>query len=330
VDLDGDGHNDILTGSWPGELFLFRGGVDGFAAPEMLKDKDGEYINIGGGIKENADGSILITGHGEFEEVDGGWIVKYHGRRMKSSNEKPISVTGTASAAHAVDWEGDGDYDILVGDIGGNVYLIPNLGTPQSYVFGEQRQLKAGGQDMKVEGDAGPYTADWDGDGDFDVLVGAGDGSVSLFLNAGSEGEPKFVKAEKIISGGDTTYGPDAPKEPRRGVRSKVCVADWNGDGLLDLLVGDFATQKPDLPEPSADEKAEHDKIRKELVELNNKFGELISKVHGPKRVQDEEEYKKVQEELKEHNERSSELRAKLPPEYETHGWVWLFIQRSN
>ena len=249
MDLDGDGHQDILTGSWPGELFLFRGGADGnFAAPEMIKDKDGKYINIGGGIKENEDGSILLTGHGEFEEEDGEWIVKYHGQRLKSTIEKPISVTGTASAAHAVDWEGDGDYDILVGDIGGNVYLLPNLGTRQSYIFGVHRQLKAGGENMRVQGDAGPCTADWDGDGDFDLLVGAGDGSVSLFSNIGSEGEPKFAKAEKIVSDGETTWGADAPTEPRRGVRSKVCVTDWNGDGLLDLLVGDFASKNPIFP----------------------------------------------------------------------------------
>ena len=37
----------------------------------MLKNKDGQVINIGGGIRENADG-ILITGHGEFETKDGG------------------------------------------------------------------------------------------------------------------------------------------------------------------------------------------------------------------------------------------------------------------
>jgi hypothetical protein len=32
--------------------------------------------------------------------------------------------------------------------------------------------------------------------------------------------------------------------EPTRGVRAKVCVADYNGDGLPDLLVGDFTNQK--------------------------------------------------------------------------------------
>ena len=42
MDIDGDGHPDLLSGSWPGELFLFRGTADhSFAAPEMLKDKSG-------------------------------------------------------------------------------------------------------------------------------------------------------------------------------------------------------------------------------------------------------------------------------------------------
>ena len=39
-----------------------------------------------------------------------------------------------------------------------------------------------------------------------------------------------------------------SPQGAARGIRSKVCVADWNGDGRLDLLVGDFTTQKPDRP----------------------------------------------------------------------------------
>ena len=53
VDLDGDGHIDVLSGSWPGELFLFRGQPEHtFRPPEMIKDKDGEIINIGGGVSK--------------------------------------------------------------------------------------------------------------------------------------------------------------------------------------------------------------------------------------------------------------------------------------
>ena len=54
MDLDGDGHLDILSGSWPGELFLFRGGKGRtFAAPVKLKDKDSKTIEITGGHGKN-------------------------------------------------------------------------------------------------------------------------------------------------------------------------------------------------------------------------------------------------------------------------------------
>jgi len=331
VDLNGDGQLDMISGSWPGELFLFRGGPDrSFAAPEMLKDKNDEYINIGGGITEQPDGSIYITGHAEFEKTPEGTFAVYHGKRIESTTDKPISITGTASAVHAVDWDVDGDFDLLVGDIGGSVYLIPNEGTATSYSFGKEEQIRAGNKPLRVNGDAGPFIADWDADGDIDLLVGDGSGGVSLFRNTGKSKTPILAAAEQLVAPGSTIYGNDAPAEPQRGVRSKVCAADWNGDGLLDLLVGDFATQKPDLPELTAEEKVEHAKLRKELESVQKRFSELISKLYGPSRVKDKAESEKLQEEMKTVSQEMQDLRGKLPPEYETHGWVWLFIRKSS
>jgi len=328
VDLDGDGNLDLISGSWPGEIFLFRGGPGHtFAAPEMLKDKDGKIINIGGGMRKRGDG-ILITGHGEFEQTPEGTFVNYHGERIKSTDEKPISVTGTASSVHAVDWDADGRIDLLVGDLDGHVYLIPNEGTPKAYAFGTPRQLKAAGKPIIVpHGDAGPFAADWDGDGKLDLLVGAGDGSVWFYRNIGTSKAPELAAGVQLVPPGDASFGTDVPREPRRGIRAKICAVDWNGDGRLDLLVGDFATQKPDRPEPTAAQKREQDELRAKLTSIRQRYSKLAGKLFGDTAHKSKEERAKLQE-LQEVGKELREVSAKIPAEYDNHGWVWLFLRK--
>jgi hypothetical protein len=296
----------------------------------MIKNRNGEIINIGGGVSEDNDGSILIRGHAEFEEPgdgenDKGRGVIYQGERFESTAEKPVLVTGTASAVHATDWDGDGDFDLLVGDIAGRVHLVPNKGAADAYAFGEEVRLEVDGQEVKVNGDAGPFAADWDADGDLDLLVGAGDGSVLLFRNIGTKVAPRLAPPQELVGPARISYGSDAPEEPQRGIRAKVCAADWDGDGQLDLLVGDLATQKPDLPEPSKEEQQQRDRIREELEVVQAEYRELVPKMFGPARVKDEKKLAKIRKRRDKLQARIEELRAKLPPEYESHGWVWLF-----
>ena len=331
MDLDGDGIPDLISGSWPGEIFFFKGrGKGEFDPPVKLKDKFGKTINVGGGLRKDSGDMILVAGDARYETTDkGGSVIIYEGERIEVPPDKQAGITGTASAVHAVDWNGDGLIDLLVGDVGGNVYLLPNEGTREKYAFGKPQRLEAGGKPIQMpHGDAGPFAADWDGDGKLDLLVGAGDGSVWFFRNIGTAKEPKLAAGEMIVGPGLAAYGADAPKEPRRGVRAKVCAVDWNGDGRLDLLVGDFATQRPDRPEPTAAEKAEHDKLRKELEAQRARYSELLNKIHGPKKAP-KDELEKLRKEFSEVSQKMHELQAKLPPEYENHGWVWLFLRKS-
>jgi hypothetical protein len=329
VDLDGDGHLDLISGSWPGEIFLFRGtGKGEFLAPVKLKDKNGKTINIGGGLRKDAAEMVLVAGDARYENTDKGTVIIYEGERIEVPADKQAGITGTASAVHAVDWDGDGKLDLLVGDISGNVYFIPNEGTPEKYAFGKEKQLVAGGKPLRVKGDAGPFACDWDGDGKTDLLVGAGDGSVWFYRNISTTRVPELAAGVQLIPPGETHYGADAPREPRRGIRAKICAVDWNGDGRLDLLVGDFATQKPDRPDPTPEQKAEHAKLRKELDSIQARWSELINKVQGPSRVKTKEERDKVQKEMQEVSQRMRDIYEKLPQEYENHGWVWLFLRK--
>jgi hypothetical protein len=329
VDLDGDGLKDILSGSWPGEIFLFRGQPGGsFAPPEKLKDKHGNIINVGGGVQETAD-SITITGDAEFKEDEDGHYVEYNGKIYRDTAEKQVLLTGCASSVAVADWNGDGLLDLIVGDIRGHISVYLNEGTKQRPAFGRPTRLKANDKEIAVpHGDAGPCVADWDGDGLLDLIVGCGDGSVLFYRNIGTARKPQLAEGQVLIPPGKIEYDlAKMSREPTRGVRAKVCVVDYNGDGLPDLLVGDLSNQKPNQPELTAEQKKKQEAAKKELDKLQAEYGNLVQKLIGPRRVKDKDESKKVSEQLKKLRERMTELQKDAGSAYETHGWVWLFLR---
>jgi len=199
VDLTRDGKPDVISGSWPGEIYLFKNEGDGrFSAPEKVKHRDGKPVNV-----------------------------------------------GNATAVFAADWDADGDLDLLIGDIEGQVFLVP--GSPEG--FGAARKLQAGGRIIRVpQGDAGPCVADWDADGRDDLLVGAGDGSVRWYRNTGTRTEPALAEERVLVWSGAGTgmiVGANRglqPSERPWGTRAKIAVTDWNQDGRLDLLLGDWSS----------------------------------------------------------------------------------------
>ena len=118
-DFDTDGDTDILSGSYPGELYLFRRKPDGsFEDREQLLNRD----------------------------------------------EKPVKAA-RATTVFPADWDADGDLDLILGSIQGSVFLVLNEGSTAEPTFGDpvQLQLERGSTDRPSN--SGPIVADWDDDG---------------------------------------------------------------------------------------------------------------------------------------------------------------------
>jgi hypothetical protein len=198
------------------------------------------------------------------------------GEILKDRHGKNLQFV--ASVPFAADWNGDGLLDLLVGNIQGEVWFIPNEGTPRQHAFGSPQKLSANGTAIQVpHGDSGPVVADWDGDGLPDLLVGCGDGSVQLFRNIGARKEPRLAAARSLVA-----KSPEGKawkgelKENEWGVRVKLCVVDWNGDGKLDLLLGDRSSRKVDHNLTAA-EKAEIDRARTRYEKVLKDYQQILA-----------------------------------------------------
>jgi hypothetical protein len=136
---------------------------------------------------------------------------------------------GYYSTVHVCDWNSDGKKDVLVGENYGNVYLLLNVGTDASPVFNSSVPLKNGSGNLNAYSRSSPTTCDWNRDGKKDLLVGNYDGRVYYFENQGTDEDPVFNGYTFLQAGGktlDVHY------------YSRIDVADWDNDGVMDLISG--------------------------------------------------------------------------------------------
>ena len=240
MDLDGDGRTDLLSGSWPGEIYFFRRQADGkFAAGVALTGGNGKSLNVGSTAAAFAadwdgDGTLDLIVGTVLGEV---WLIPNTGKRASLSfgrphrleaGGKPIKVGGDAAPVVA-DWDGDGKLDLIVGADDGSVVWYRNVGSKAPRLEAARqlvgkRPLGWGGDDSRGPRDWGlrgkPCVFDWDGDGRPDLILGDRCG--------GFKARPTQTDQEKAEEQGQR---PSARPAPELGRRLPTLLEESERDG---------------------------------------------------------------------------------------------------
>lgn len=198
VDWDNDGLRDLVVGEGSGS----------YTAKVRV------YLNVGSGANP------------QFSEY---FYVQ--------SNGGDLTCPGSGCMGcfpRVVYWDDDDRKDLLVGQSTGSIKLFLNTGTDEAPTFDGGRLLQVGPAGAKSNIYVGsrptPTVVDWNGDGRGDLVAGAIDGLVHIYIDEGTGTEPDFVRETLAVTvSGNLDIGS----------RSSPEVLDLDCDGKKDILTGE-------------------------------------------------------------------------------------------
>jgi len=261
-----------------------------------------------------------------FERLDSGQFAQ--GRFLTVSDGTPLKCS-TSITPEAIDIDADGDLDLVIGSRSSGVFIITNVGTRNAPVWSKESSALKTVSGKRVKG-SNAHHADWDGDGVRDLVLGSEYGEVVWHRNVGTSTEPRYGERQTLIDQGDFTRIEEGAIPTRPGSRTKVHVTDYNGDGRVDLLVGDVQWHSYRLPPLTPEQEQEKADLLPRYEAAQKAFWKLVEERNSyvgqeggiPQEVLDR---------LSKADEEFSPFRKKMysfeRDRSKTHGYVWLYLR---
>lgn len=235
LDVDRDGRRDLvvspnatsLSHNYEGLWYYRNEGTD--AVPEFSLQQRNLFqdrmIEFGEGampvaFDENGDGlmDLLVANHGYFAP-GGNYVGKVALLRNIGTLANPafdlitddyanLSTSGIGLSMYPAlgDVDGDGDLDMIIGDLQGRMHFFRNIATGPVAQFQLQQAniTEVGGAVIDVGQFATPLLHDLDSDGKLDLIVGERNGNLNHYHNSGSVSAPQWTLISENLGGVST------------------------------------------------------------------------------------------------------------------------------
>ncbi|MEQ9570209.1 MAG: FG-GAP-like repeat-containing protein [Longimicrobiales bacterium] len=183
ADLDGDGRDELLLGTWNEDVRHYRRGADGgwtpvSDAPLVELPRGSHSVPAAGDLDGDGDLDLVVgEASGELNLFRNVGTPREPAFELVTEKLDDIDV-GRRSAPVLLDLDGDGDLDLLVGREDGGAAVFENVGSATEPRFEARGEL-----DASLPKYSTVALGDVDGDVDLDLVVGGLSGGLVFYRN---------------------------------------------------------------------------------------------------------------------------------------------------